>query len=69
MLNISNPLDPTIIGSTVVTQDTFPNAGDNAAGKLQAIYLGNGQFAVSDTLAGRLCRCCWWSTPAIRATW
>ena len=52
MLNISNPLDPTIIGSTVVTQDTFPNAGDNPAGKLQAIYLGNGQFAVSDTLAG-----------------
>ena len=52
MLNISNPLDPTIIGSTVVTQDTLPNAGDNAAGKLQAIYLGNGQFAVSDTLAG-----------------
>ena len=54
MLNISNPLDPTIIGSTVVTQDTFPNAGENAAGKLQAIYLGNGQFAVSDTLAGVL---------------
>jgi uncharacterized membrane protein len=52
MLNISNPLDPTIIGSTVVTQDTFPNAGDNPAAKLQAIYLGNGQFAVSDTLAG-----------------
>ena len=52
MLNISNPLDPTIIGSTVVTQDTFPNAGDNPAGKLQAIYLGNGQFAISDTLAG-----------------
>ena len=28
MLNISNPLDPTIIGSTVVTQDTVPNAGE-----------------------------------------
>ena len=52
MLNISNPLDPTIIGSTVVTQETLPNAGDNAAGKLQAIYLGNGLFAISDTLAG-----------------
>ena len=52
LLNISNPLDPTIIGSTVVTQDTFPNAGDNAENELQAIYLGHGQFAVSDTLAG-----------------
>ena len=50
MLNISNPLDPTMIGSTVVTQDTFPNAGDNPAGKLQAVYLGNGLFAVSETL-------------------
>jgi hypothetical protein len=50
MLNISNPLDPTIIGSTVVTQDTLPNASENAAGKVQAIYLGNGLFAVSDTL-------------------
>ncbi len=52
MLNISNPLDPTIIGSTVVTQDTLPNAGDNAAGKLQAVYLGNELFAVSDTMDG-----------------
>ena len=51
LLNISNPLDPTIIGATVVTKDTFTNLGENAAGKLQAVYLGNGQFAVSDTLA------------------
>jgi hypothetical protein len=49
ILNISNPLDPTIIGSRVVTQGTFPHAGDNAVVKLQAIYLGNGQSAVSDT--------------------
>ncbi len=52
LLNISNPLDPTILGSTVVTQDTLPNLGENATPKLQAVYLGNGDFAVSDTLAG-----------------
>lgn len=54
ILNVSNPLDRTIIGSTVVTQDTFPDAGDNPVGKLQAIYLGNGHFAVSDTQAAIL---------------
>ncbi len=52
MLNISNPLDPRIIGSTAVTQDTFPNEGLNAWSKLEAVYLGNGQFAVSNTQAG-----------------
>jgi uncharacterized membrane protein len=52
LMNISNPLAPTIIGSTVVTQDTFPNVGQNATGTLQAVYLGNNQFAVSDTQAG-----------------
>jgi uncharacterized membrane protein len=52
LLDISNPLDPTVIGSTVVTGDTFPDLGTNPTGKLRAVYLGNGQFAVSDTQAG-----------------
>ena len=52
MLNISDPLNPRIIGSTVVTQDTYPDEGLNAWGKLMAVYLGNGQFAVSNTQAG-----------------
>ena len=49
-MNISNPLAPTIVGSTVVTQNTFPSQQLNPAGTLQVVDLGNGQFAVSGTL-------------------
>src|SRR5262249_43818592 len=58
LLNISNPLAPTIIGSTVVTQDTSQNVGDitsqfgDLENTLRAVYLGNNQFAVSDVNAG-----------------
>ena len=57
LLNISNPSAPTIIGSTVVTQDTFNDLGDiigeiGVANTLSAVYLGSNQFAVSDTQAG-----------------
>ena len=46
-----------------------PMRATTRGGKLQAVYLGNGQFAVSDTQAGGGPRHCWWSTPAIPATW
>jgi uncharacterized membrane protein len=54
LLDISNPLAPTVIGSTVVTQDTFNDLGDITADNLRAVYLGNDQYAVSDTQTGGL---------------
>ena len=52
-LDISDPLHPRIIGPTVVTQDQFFDLGDNEdGGKVDAIALGNGTFAISDTQLG-----------------
>ncbi|HVX12981.1 MAG TPA: DUF4214 domain-containing protein [Pirellulales bacterium] len=52
VLDISNPASPTIIGSTVVTQNTFAAIGGSPTGTIQAIDLGNGRFAISGTLSG-----------------
>jgi uncharacterized repeat protein (TIGR01451 family) len=52
LLDISNPANPTIIGSTIVTQNTFAAIGAAPTGTVQAIDLGNGRFAVSNTLSG-----------------
>jgi uncharacterized membrane protein len=49
LLDISNPLQPTVVGSTLVTQNTFPDAGQSPSGQVQVVDLGNGRFAVSDT--------------------
>ncbi|HWB10387.1 MAG TPA: DUF4214 domain-containing protein [Pirellulales bacterium] len=51
LLDISNPANPTIIGSTVVTQNTFATVGTSQTGTIQAIDLGDGRFAVSGTLS------------------
>src|SRR5262249_24513834 len=48
LVDISNPLQPTVVGSTLVTQYTFANAGQSPAGQVQVVDLGNGRFAVSD---------------------
>jgi uncharacterized membrane protein len=49
-IDISDPLHPRIIGPTFVTQNTFLTRGDNmAVGKVDAIDLGNGLVAISDT--------------------
>ncbi|HWB12842.1 MAG TPA: DUF4214 domain-containing protein [Pirellulales bacterium] len=50
LLNVSNPASPTIIGSTVVTQETFASYGENSLGGFQAVSLGNNRFAVTDAL-------------------
>lgn len=49
LLDITNPLDPQIIGSPLVTTATFPRG--NIVGKLDAVSLGNGLFAVSEAIA------------------
>jgi uncharacterized membrane protein len=48
LLDTSNPLNPTIIGSTLVTSATFPRG--NVVAKLDAVSLGNGLFAVSEAI-------------------
>lgn len=49
-LDISDPLHPKIIGPTFVTQDQFFTRGQAlGASKLDAVDLGNGVFAISDT--------------------
>ena len=50
MLDISNPSDPQILGSTFVTNEQFPV--NEAGAKTDVVSLGNGDFAVSDTDAG-----------------
>lgn len=45
VLDITNPATPIVIGTTKVTEATFPSG--TAPGLLQAVSLGNGQFAVS----------------------
>jgi transglutaminase-like putative cysteine protease/uncharacterized membrane protein len=45
VLDITDPSNPTVIGSTKVTEAVFPSG--TRAGILQAVSLGNGQFAVS----------------------
>ena len=50
MLDISNPSDPKIIGSTFVTNEQFPI--NEAGAKTDVVSLGNGDFAVSDTDEG-----------------
>ncbi len=54
LLDISNPANPTVIGTTVVTQNTFAWWGASPIGTVQAIDLGNGQFAVTGTLVNGL---------------
>lgn len=51
LLDISNPLQPTVVGSTQVTQFTFPNAGQSPLGRVQIVDLGNSHFAISDILS------------------
>jgi uncharacterized membrane protein len=48
-LDISDPLHPRIVGPTLVTQDQFFTAGANPGGKIDALDLGNGIYAISDT--------------------
>ena len=50
LLDISNPSQPSIIGSTVVTQNTFATYGESTVGELQVVPLGNNQFAINGTL-------------------
>jgi uncharacterized repeat protein (TIGR01451 family) len=50
LLDISNPASPKIIGSTVVTQDTFAASGPSPIGAIDAVSLGNNQFAVNGTI-------------------
>ncbi len=47
VLNITNPENPQIVGSTLVTQEASYIPGDSG-GKLEAASLGNGDFLVSD---------------------
>lgn len=50
LLDISDPLHPRILGPTVVTEDQFFTFGDNLfAGKVDAVALGSGIYAISDT--------------------
>lgn len=48
LLDITDPLNPTIIGNTLVTPGTFPRGFIIA--KLSVLSLGNGNFAVSEAL-------------------
>jgi uncharacterized membrane protein len=48
-LDITDPQHPVIIGPTLVTQDQFFTAGANPGGKLDALDLGNGIYAIGDT--------------------
>lgn len=50
LLDTTDPSHPTIIGSTVVTANTFPTGGQDSAAKLTVVALGQGRFAVSGTL-------------------
>ncbi|HEV3344414.1 MAG TPA: DUF4214 domain-containing protein [Pirellulales bacterium] len=52
LLNISNPANPTIIGSTVVTPETFASYGENSLGGFQAVSLGNNRFVTDALLNG-----------------
>ena len=46
LLDISNPDDPKILGSTLVTNEQYPI--NEAGAKTDVVSLGNGDFAVSD---------------------
>jgi uncharacterized membrane protein len=48
VLDISNPLAPTVLGTTLVTDSTLQPVGSVA--KISALPLGNGLFAVSEGL-------------------
>ncbi len=48
ILDASDPQNPKIVGQTLVTPDTFQHG--EAGANIEAVDLGNGQFAVSDTL-------------------
>lgn len=50
ILDISDPEDPKVLGSTLVTEAVFPRG--EAGGKIDAVDLGNGQFLVSDVSQG-----------------
>ena len=47
LLDITNPSNPQILGSTVITPEQFPYG--EAGQKTDVVSLGNGDFAVSDT--------------------
>ncbi len=47
LLDITNPSDPKILGSTFVTSEQFPV--NEAGAKTDVVSLGDGDFAVSDT--------------------
>ncbi|HQU42211.1 MAG TPA: transglutaminase domain-containing protein, partial [Pirellulales bacterium] len=51
LLDITNPASPTVIGSTVITQNTFQPVGQFPLSALNVIALGNGQFAINGTLS------------------
>jgi len=51
LLDITNPASPTVIGSTVITQNTFQPVGQFPLSALNVIDLGNGQFAINGTLS------------------
>jgi uncharacterized membrane protein len=49
VLDITNPQDPHLLGTTRVTDGTFPTSA-MGVGKISALALGNGLFAVSEAL-------------------
>jgi uncharacterized membrane protein len=50
MLDITDPQNPQILSTTLVTDATFPSSLGGLGTKLSAVALGNGLFAVSDAL-------------------
>jgi uncharacterized membrane protein len=50
MLDITDPANPQILGSTLVTDGTFPEGAGTGPAKFSALALGNGQFAVSEAI-------------------
>jgi uncharacterized membrane protein len=49
LLDITNPASPTVVGTTVVTQDTFEPVDLFPLGAVDVVALGDGQFAVNGT--------------------
>jgi uncharacterized membrane protein len=54
LLDITDPLHPTILGSTLTTQNTFPSLGLSSLFAVHAAGVGNGLFVVSGTLENGL---------------
>ena len=50
LLDITDPANPKLVGSTVVTPETLVSAGVLTAGKLDAVSLGGNRFAINGTL-------------------